>query len=370
MDKRMSETPNPAAMTAEVDKNMIVGKPDADGLVWYNVKNAPFDIYGLYMPQAESDFRRMPDDVAAATNNGVKRNARHTAGGRVRFSTNSRRIAVRAKMPYVTRYPHMALTGSASFDLYVDTPVGSFFGCVYRPPVDFTDGFELTHKFDDSRERSLTLNFPLYSPVSSLEIGLDAGSTLGGGAKYTGTRLPVVYYGSSITQGACASRPGLAYQAIISRRLDVDFINLGFSGNARAELPISAYMAELPMSAFVSDYDHNAPTPEYLRETHCRLYTTIREKNPDIPYIMLSRPDFTTHPEKDSIERRRVVEDTFRYARAQGDKHVWYIDGEGIYRGAELDACTVDAAHPTDLGFMKMADSIGRILRRAMRNGI
>ena len=63
----MSETPNPAAMTAEVDKNMIVGKPDADGLVWYNVKNAPFDIYGLYMPQAEGDFRRMPDDVAAAS---------------------------------------------------------------------------------------------------------------------------------------------------------------------------------------------------------------------------------------------------------------------------------------------------------------
>lgn len=95
----MSETPNPAAMTAEVDKNMIVGKPDADGLVWYNVKNAPFDIYGLYMPQAEGDFRRMPDDVAAATNNGVKRNARHTAGGRVRFQR------IRAALPCASKCP-------------------------------------------------------------------------------------------------------------------------------------------------------------------------------------------------------------------------------------------------------------------------
>lgn len=366
----MSEVNLTPASAAEVDKNMIAGAPDAAGLVWYSAKEAPFEIYGLYEPAADGDFRRMPDDVAAATNNGVKRNARHTAGGRVRFSTNSRRVAIRVRMPYVTRYAHMPLTGSASFDLYTDTPTGSCFAAVFKPTVDITDGFELTHTFAKAQERFLTLNFPLYSPVSSLEIGLDAGSSLGAGKKYTGTRLPVVFYGSSITQGACASRPGLSYQSMISRRLDIDFINLGFSGNARAELPIVEYMAALPMSAFVSDYDHNAPNVDYLRETHCRMYRMIREKNPDIPYIMLSRPDYTTHSEADSSARRRVVEDTFRYAREQGDKSVWYIDGEGIFRGPEEDACTTDGSHPNDLGFMKMADSIGRILRRAMRRNI
>lgn len=366
----MSETISTAAVPAETDKNMAAPAPDSAGLVWYNVKKAPFELYGLYSPASEGDFRRLPDDVAAATNKGVKRNARHTAGGRVRFSTNSRRVAIRARLPYVTRYSHMTLVGSASFDLYADCDTGPVFVGAFKPPVDITDSIELTHTFPDARERYLTLNFPLYSPVASLEIGLDAGAAAGGGKKYAGTRLPVVFYGSSITQGACASRPGLAYQSIISRRLDVDFVNLGFSGNARAELPIAEYMASLPMSAFVSDYDHNAPNADYLRETHCRLYKIIREKNPRIPYIMLSRPDFTTHPAADSIARRRVVEDTFRYARGSGDENVWYIDGEGIFRGAEEDACTADGTHPNDIGFMKMADSVGRILRRAMRGGI
>ena len=366
----MSEKTTAGQVPAEVDKNMMSGTPDADGLVWRNIKSAPFEIYGLYDPCAEGDFRRMPDDVAAATNNGVKRNARHTAGGRVRFTTDSRRIALRVSMPYVTKYSHMALTGSSSFDIYEDTDIGSRYVGVYKPAADITTGFEMTFTLPDRRVRSLTLNFPLYSPVSSVEIGLDADSVLSEGKKYTGTHLPVVFYGSSIPQGACASRPGLAYQAVISRRLDVDFINLGFSGNARAELPIVEYMASLPMSAFVSDYDHNAPTVEHLANTHCRMYQIIREKNPTIPYIMLSRPDFASHAEGDSEKRRRVIEDTFRYARSQGDTRVWYIDGEGIYRGAEIDACTVDLDHPTDLGFMKMADAIGRILRRAMRRDI
>ena len=366
----MSETKNTGVVPAEVDKNMTAAAADASGLVWRNAKDVPFDIYGLYEPRAEGAFRRMPDEAAAAVNAGVKRNARHTAGGRVRFTTDSRRIALRVKMPYVTKYCHMALTGSSSFDIFEDTPVGSAYVGVYKPAVSITDGFEQIFTLPDSRERSLTLNFPLYSPVSELEIGLDAGASLSGGKKYTGTRLPVVYYGSSITQGACASRPGLAYQAVISRRLDVDFINLGFSGNALGEIPMVEYMAALPMSAFVCDYDHNAPNAAHLAATHCRMYRMIREKNPDIPYIMLSYPDFDRHPEAESEQRRRVIEDTFRYAREQGDSRVWYIDGEGIYRGMEIDACTVDIDHPTDLGFMKMADAVGRILRRAMRRNI
>ncbi len=366
----MNEKDQKDRIPPEVDQNMLPGVPDEAGLIRYNVKSAPFDIYGLYEPRAKGDLRRMPDDIAAATNPGVARNARHTAGGRVRFTTDSGRIALRVRMPYVTKYPHMALTGSSSFDLYEDTDLGSTYLNVFKPSMSITDGFEMTLTLGARRTRSLTLNLPLYSPVASIEVGLDADATLSGGRKYSGTRLPIVYYGSSITQGACASRPGLAYQAIISRRLDVDFINLGFSGNARAELPIVEYMASLHMSAFVSDYDHNAPSVDYLRETHRRMYEIIREKNPSIPYIMLSRPDFATHSEDDSEKRRRVVEDTFRFARAAGDKNVWYIDGEGIYRGAELDACTVDGSHPTDLGFMKMADAIGRILRRAMRRDI
>lgn len=366
----MKDENKAAGIPAEVDKNMVSGAPDSEGLVWHNIKCEPFEIYGLYDPRSEGDFCRMPEEVAARVNAGVHRNARHTAGGRVRFCTDSGRLALRVRMPYVTKYAHMALTGSSSFDVYEDTDLGSEFVGVFKPSSAITDGFELTMTLPSRRRRALTLNFPLYSPVSEVMVGLDADAVLEGGRKYCGTRLPVVFYGSSITQGACASRPGLAYQALISRRLDIDFINLGFSGNARAEDTMVDYMASLEMSAFVSDYDHNAPTVEHLRATHYRMYQKIRAAHPNIPYIMLSRPDFATHAEADSEQRRRVVEDSFRAAREAGDRLVWYIDGEGIYRGAELDACTVDAAHPTDLGFMKMADAIGRILRRAIRRDI
>ena len=157
----MSETKNTGVVPAEVDKNMTAAAADASGLVWRNAKDVPFDIYGLYEPRAEGAFRRMPDEAAAAVNAGVKRNARHTAGGRVRFTTDSRRIALRVKMPYVTKYCHMALTGSSSFDIYEDTPVGSAYVGVYKPAVSITDGFEQIFTLPDSRERSLTLNFPL-----------------------------------------------------------------------------------------------------------------------------------------------------------------------------------------------------------------
>ena len=351
-------------ISKELDPKMISRNEDPNGMVWFDATEAPFDLYGLY---ATNPFRRMPEEVAAATNAGVKRNNFHTAGGRVRFSTDSTRIGVRVSMPYVTKFVHMPMTGSSSFDVYLDTPSGSVFRSVFKPDVKIDRGFEMVAKTKGAGMRFYTLNFPLYSPVDRLEIGIDAGASIGGGARYTDI-APVVYYGSSITQGACASRPGLAYQAIISRKLNIDFVNLGFSGNALGEQPIVDYMAHIKMSAFVADYDHNAPNAAHLEKTHCNLYRTVRDANPDIPIILLSRPDFIFSPE-DSCDRRAVIEDTFRYARAQGDRRVWFIDGDGICRGEEEDSCSTDGTHPNDIGFMKMADCIGRILTRALRHG-
>lgn len=364
----------------EVDQNMISasGEADENGFCWFDVTGQPFALYGFYANDPKTPFCRLPEDVAEATNPGVARNRLHTAGGRARFSTDSSRIAIRVEMPYMTHYSHMAMTGSASFDLYLDDDhfeygpkgVGSRYVGTYKFDVNATGGFTSILKLNGSKIRHLTLNFPLYSPVAKLEIGIDSGSRLGEGVKYSDA-LPVVFYGSSITQGACASRPGLSYEAQISRRLNLDYLNLGFSGNAKGELPIVEYMAELSMSAFVCDYDHNAPDAEYLRNTHYRMYQKIREKHPDIPYVMLSRPDVDAGDNyEDTLLRRQVVEDTYRYAREAGDRNVWYIDGEGIFRGADEDSCTVDGVHPNDLGFVKMADSIGRILRRAMRKGL
>ncbi len=364
----------------EVDRNMVVetslGEPD---IQFYDVRQAPFELYGLYRPQTEDVFKRLPDDVAAATSAGVRRLALHTAGGRVRFATDSDYIAIKCVMPYVTKYSHFPLTGTSAFDLYEDTEGGCRYRGCFIPPVTSTDGYESllrigswdglrkTETDGSPRMRYFTINFPSYNAVTSLYIGLRSDAHLEGGRHYINDR-PVVYYGSSITQGGCASHAGNCYQNIIARRTGLDYINLGFSGNGRAEDSIVDYMAGLDMLAFVSDYDHNAPNVDHLRATHQRMYERIRAAHPDIPYIMLSRPDFDAKYD-DSVARRSVVIDTYRHARSLGDRHVYYIDGQGIFRGPDEELCTVEGTHPTDVGFMKMADTIERILVRALRHG-
>lgn len=351
---------------AEVDRNMIVPttltEPD---LHFYDVRHAPFQLYGLWNAQTETVFKRLPDDVAAATSDAVKTLARQTAGGRVRFSTDSQYVAIKAIMPYVKQMDHMPLSGSCGFDLYLDTETDAHYSHTFRIPTNAKDGYESIARFPDRKLRYFTINFPSYNAVSALYIGLQEGALVGEGRAYR-SMAPVFYYGSSITQGACASRPGLAYENIISRRLNLDFVNLGFSGSGRAEPAICTWMAEQTMSIFVSDYDHNAPNAAYLATTHYPLYEAIRRKHPDIPYIMISRPDFDCNY-NESVARRAVISESYSRALAAGDRNVYFIDGQSIFRGPYEDSCTVDRTHPNDLGFMLMANAIGRVVERALR---
>ncbi len=337
-----------------------------DDIVFYNIKTDPFTVYGLYDYKNQNQYCRLPEDVAKATSAGVADLSKNTAGGRLRFSTNSRYIIVKSEIPKVCYFDHMPLTGSTGMDVYIDGEGGSCYIQTIRPGIAVKDGYESILRFDSNQMRYFTINFPLYNPVNEIYIGVQQSASVCAGREYL-NKKPIVFYGSSITQGACASRPGLSYENILSRRYNLDYINLGFAGNAKAELPIVEYMASLDMLAFVSDYDHNAPNVQHLRDTHSRMYDIIRSSNPDVPYIMISRPDFFKGY-NDNIERRNVIIDTYRRARAYGDKNVYYIDGEGFFKGPDADSCTVDGTHPNDLGFMKMADTIGKVLERALEN--
>ncbi len=344
-----------------------INEPD---ICFYDVRQAPFDVYGLYNHRTEPEFKRMPDDIAAKTSPRVAQLARNTAGGRVRFCTDSLYVAIKARMPAVGHMPHIPLLGSAGFDLYLDLPEGSisrYWGS-FIPPMNTPamEGYESVIRFADRRRRWITVNLPTYSDVKDLYIGLQKDAKLGGGLPYR-SELPVVYYGSSITQGGCASRPGNTYQSIVTRRLGLDHINLGFSGNGKGEACMIEYLASLPMLAFVSDYDHNAPTAEHLKATHCKLYEAVRAAHPDIPYIMMSMTDLNSLKQSSrTLDGRRIVFETFEYARANGDRNVYFVDGREIFRGAVEDQCTVDGCHPNDLGFALMADSVEAVLREAL----
>lgn len=351
-----------------VDKNMIdqsmIGNTE---VVWYDIKQKPFSLHGFYDPLNTPYYRRVPADVAAATSEGVDKLARESAGGRVRFATDSPFIAIRAKFLVVGRSPRMCLTGTAGFDLYEDGELGSRFLKEFRMPYEMVDSYEQLLKTHGNTMRTFTINFPLHAVVESLEVGLKPGAALGEAKPYRDIE-PIVFYGSSIVHGTAASRPGLTYESLISREMNLDYTNLGFSGQAKAEGVLCEWMATLPMSIFVCDYDHNAPTVEHLENTHYAMYETIRKKNPDLPYVMITRPDYWTQygDQENILQRRDVIMASYLKARATGDKNVYFIDGLGFNVEPHQYEMSVDSIHPNDTGFVRMADTIGTIIRHIL----
>lgn len=351
-----------------IDKNMIVEKTVGDiDVVWYDVKEAPFMIHGFYNPLTEPYYHRLPTDVAIATSENVAKLEKEAAGGRVRFSTDSPYIAIRAKFRVVGRSPHLTLLSSAGFDLYTDGEFGSRFIKEFRMPYDMVDYYENVIRLEASIMRTYTINFPVHSVIEKLEVGLKPSAKLDAPRPYRSFD-PIVIYGSSIVHGTAATRPGLAYPAMISRELNMDYRNIGFSGNAKGEEAMASWIGSLPMSVFVCDYDHNTPTDEHLEKTHFRFYEIIREKNPDVPYIMVSRPDFWTMPreQKNVLNRRDTIMRSYLKARELGDKHVYFIDGISFFATTHQFDHTVDGCHPNDTGFVRMADSIGCVIKYAL----
>ena len=205
------------------------------------------------------------------------------------------------------------------------------------------------------------VQMPLYAPISSLKIGVSEGSSLGAWQGEYTHKKPIVFYGSSITQGGCASKVGSAYTTILCRRLDAPQVNLGFSGNGKGEENMARYIAGLPMSLFVLDYDHNAPTPEHLEKTHEPFFRIIREAQPELPIVMISRPSFDMTPHENAL-RREIIRKTYEHAIAAGDQHVVFVDGETLYGKTDRDMCAVDGTHPNDLGFWRIAEALEPVL--------
>ena len=347
---------------SQIDKNFkIETKLDLPDVAFYDATQSPLSLYGVFMENGK--LRRMPEAVARSVNDGVLGLHANTAGGRVRFYTDSPYVAIKAVMKgAVCRMPHFTLCGSAGFDLYGKEGDSYTYLHTYQPPYDMKDGFESVYRFPVQGGRYYELNLPLYSDVNELYIGVREGSDLGVGEPYE-NELPVVYLGSSITQGGCASHPGMSYEAILSRRLNLHYTNLGFSGSCRGEDTLMDYVASLPMSVFVYDYDHNAPTLEHLRHTHERGFLRIRESHPDLPVIMMTAPYWEYVGEWQA--RRDLIEENYKRALARGDENVYFLDAQALLAYCANDG-SVDRTHPTDYGFVSMANAIEPILKKIL----
>lgn len=343
----------------DIDPNYRPGMDtEKDNAKFYNIFDAPIKIYGLLY---EGDrFYRMPTEVAENVSAGVEALNQCATGGRVRFITDSSYVIIKVKRYFVLNMPHFALTGSCGFDMYAKEDGKEYYKGSFVPHFNLGDDYDSIINLNTRKLREITINFPLYSGVKELYIGIEDNAVLKEPMPYVNER-PIIYYGSSITQGGCASRPGACYQAIVSRKFNVDYVNLGFSGSAAAQDSIADYIAGLDMGMFVYDYDHNASTPEYLKSTHKKMFDKVRAKHVDIPIIMMSRPKYYFTDEE--LERVEVIKETYYEAIKNGDKNVYMLTGRELMAICK-DEGTVDNCHPTDLGFYSMACALCDLMEK------
>ncbi len=343
----------------KIDKNMKVEtKIEREGLKFYDIDEAPFKIHGVY--REGDQYVRMPRDLAESVNDSIRWLNGHTTGGRIRFVTDSPYIAIQAQIFGSSKFSFFSVTGIMGCDIYSGK---RYYGTII-PPLDTTTEYENVVDIPDPAEREYTINMPIYSCVNKIYVGIKDGSTLKPADDYKNQK-PVVFYGSSITQGGCASRPGNTYPSIISRELSADFISFGLAGSAKGEEEIARHIASLDMCAFCYDYDYNADNLEHYKATHEKFFKIIRNANPDLPIIMTTRPK--KHLTKGELDRVDVMMQTYQNAVDAGDKNVYYIKGCDLLDDSIAEMALIENCHPNDCGFASMAKVIGDKLRVVLK---
>ncbi len=339
-----------------IDKNFAKQENISQEVDAYNLPSSSFDIYGVYYDDCNKRFTRMPFSFANGISKELGVLSSNTSGGRVRFSTDSDFLEIKVTYRQLCIMSHMNLVGSGGFLLLEETEQGySPKIRIMRPSVADLTGYSAMVKLEGGNMRNYTLYFPLYNDVDSLEISLKKGARVEKGKRYKDID-PILYYGSSITQGACATRPDNSYPAIISKWNNVNFINMGFSGLARGELAMAEYLSKIPCSIFVCDYDYNAFDVEYLKRTHFNFYKTFRKGNSSVPILFISKPDADS--DNTAEAREKVIKMTYKTALKNGDKNVYFLSGKKLYQSKDRFNCSVDGCHPNDLGFYRMATEI------------
>jgi len=364
---------------SKVDKNFDLTFTVPEDIQWFSIREQPFAIHGITYSEEEGQFRRLPKAVAEVTNEGVARLSKHTAGGRVRFVTDSPYIAVHLEEPFAPPSSHMTALCKYGVTLFTER---QFAGTVMPSYEQIVQGDTdhggsgkivfggMKHPFvADAGAYLAEIFLPLYNGVCSLHVGLKKGCSLQPPKAYTHPKQ-VLFYGSSITQGGCAAKPGDDYIGRLCRLLDTDILNLGFSGSAKAEKVMAEYIAKQEASVYVLDYDHNAPTLEHLQKTHYPLYETVRKANPDTPIILMTMPTIADYENRGWCkDRGAVILETFEKAKAQGDQNVYFIDCHGCFGDTENGECgTVDASHPDSLGFLRMAERVYPVLNELLND--
>ena len=331
-----------------------------------------FPLYGKISDATDGRYERLPSEFKTISRGPVWYLGRNSAGLFIRFRSNSTSIHARWESTFNNSMTHMTDTGTKGLDLYALVDGQWRHVCSAQPQGKKSERKIIGNM--DPIEREYMLYLSLYDGVTSLEIGVDEGAMIDVPAVDRPSReKPIVMYGTSILQGGCANRPGMAHTNIISRRLDREVFNLGFSGNALLDMEIAELMASVEdPGLFVLDYAPNA-TAEMIDESGEQFYRVIREAHPDVPVIFIEDVIFP-HTAFDNMILEEVTvkneaqKRLFRKLKQAGDKKIYYIGAEGMI-GDDGEA-TVDAIHFTDLGMMRYVDHVMPTIRKALKKSL
>ena len=325
----------------------------------FSIKDKPISVFGVPFFDKTGELTRVSNDVIENVPT-LAFHGRRVPGGRICFRTDSKCIGIKAKYKTLSVDVGMSIYASQSFAVFAGERKTSRFIGLINPRNYEEKEFSGCCKKESVME-DVTILLPRNEIIESVYLELDDGARLEAPTPYEYPK-PIVYYGSSITEGGISCNMSNSYNAIISRHLDADYINLGFSGNAKGELRVADYINTIDMSVFVYDYDHNAPTVEHLNATHESFFKRIREKHPTLPIVMMSRPCAVYG--EDERARRDVIMTTYYNALLNGDENVYFIDGEEFFKDfADRELCFIDTVHPNDLGFHKMAERIEPVIK-------
>lgn len=302
----------------------------------------------------EYPYDRLPASYKNKVRSSVWDLSKNSAGISIRFLTNSSSVSVKWDLLNDTQMNHMAYTGIKGVDLYCKVDNQWQFVNTGRP--EKKENVSLLISNMPVKMREYKLYFSLYEGVTKVEVGIDSLSEIVRPVK--SNQKPLVFYGTSITQGGCASRPGMAYTNIISRKLNVDCINFGFSGNGRMEKPLAELISGIDASCYVIDGTGNM-TPEEVHKNALPLVEIIRSKRAATPIVFIEGPIsekayFDSLDMADINNKNMALKTEYEKMIKSGFKNIYYIDNKGM-KGNDHES-TVDGVHFTDLGFLRYAD--------------
>ena len=325
-------------------------------------------ILGRPLPN-QTTYQRFPDSLASLLRKPVWQLSTNSTGIAVYFESNSTSISAKWKTGDKTNFPHVAATLVKGVDLYALDNNQWYYVGIGKPNNPIYQDAAIIKGLDGST-RQFLMYLPDYETTDSLLIGIDSTSFIQHvTSSVFANKKPIVFYGTSIVQGASAMRSGMAYPAIIERGLQTETINLGFSGNGQLEIILADIMAKIDASCYVIDCGPNL-SPELAAERTLPFLQRLRKNKPTAPILLVAQIEYPTTRFVSSVDQKvkkvnEVFLNSFNQLKKEGDKNLFFLPSQGII--GEDGEGTVDGVHLTDLGFYRIAGAIKKKLETILK---